>query len=155
VGAVLLVNLFLPVRLPLAEIACAVLLIWAGCCLLQGKRLNFDGEEEAQPETGRPDTQPLTKRCVLRQDVLDLTDTDSLPEYVQVRSLMGSITVRLPVDAQITLVKNGLAGLVRTPGGQITLLGEETITCGSRDERAPRLYVEAHALLGEIRFLLG
>ena len=27
--------------------------------------------------------------------------------------------------------------------------------CGSRDESAPRLYVEAHALLGGVRFTLG
>ena len=36
-----------------------------------------------------------------------------------------------------------------------TLLGEERMQCGSRDESAPRLYVEAHALLGGVRFTLG
>ena len=152
-GAVLLVNLFLPVWLPLAEIACAVLLIWAGCCLLQGQRLSLFSEEET--ETVPPQSQPLVKKCLACREMLDLTDTDNLPEYVRVQSILGSVTVRLPVDAQITLVKNGLVGLVRAPGGRITLLGEDQSVCGSFDECAPRLYVEAHALLGEVRLLMG
>ena len=153
-GAILLVNLFLPVQLPLAGVACAVLLIWAGCCLIKGKRLTFD-DADAPEESHRPDAQPQLRRCIGCREVIDLTDTDNLAEYVQVQAVLGSVTVRLPVDAQITLLKSGLVGLVRSPDGQITLLGEEEISCGSRDECAPRLYVEAQALLGEVRFLLG
>ena len=67
----------------------------------------------------------------------------------------SEITVRLPVDAQVTVVKEGLACLICTPDGVATLLGEERMQCGSRDESAPRLYVEAHALLGGVRFTLG
>lgn len=151
-GAILLVELFLPIELPLAGTACAVLLVWAGACLMTGRRLAFGAEPE---ESGRPECAPQVRQCVLRRETVDLTDTDNLPEYLQLRAFLGEITVRLPVDAQVTVVKEGLACLIRTPDGVATLLGEEHMQCGSRDESAPRLYVEAHALLGGVRFTLG
>ena len=151
-GAILLMELFLPIDLPLAGTACAVLLVWAGACLMSGRHLAFGAEPE---ESGRPECAPQIRQCVLRRETIDLTDTDHLPEYLQLRAFLGEITVRLPVDAQVTVVKEGLACLIRTPDGVATLLGEERMQCGSRDESAPRLYVEAHALLGGVRFTLG
>ena len=119
---------------------------------MSGRRLAFGAEPE---ESGRPECAPQIRQCVLRRETIDLTDTDHLPEYLQLRAFLGEITVRLPVDAQVTVVKEGLACLIRTPDGVATLLGEERMQCGSRDESAPRLYVEAHALLGGVRFTLG
>ena len=43
-GAILLMELFLPIDLPLAGTACAVLLVWAGACLMSGRRLAFGAE---------------------------------------------------------------------------------------------------------------
>lgn len=151
-GAILLVDLFLPVHLPLAGIAIAVLLIWAGACLMSGQRLAFGAAPE---ESERPASPPQVSTCVLRRETIDLTDTASLPEYVQVRAFLGEITVRLPVDAQITVVREGIACLIKGPDAGTVVLGEERMQCGSRDESAPRLYVEARAILGTIRFTLG
>lgn len=152
VGCVLFVELLLPIHLPLALTACILLLIWAGACLLSGKRLTL-GEEAPQVE--RPEGEPLVRQCVLERMVIDLTDAAHLPKYVQVRSFLGCATVRLPVDAQVTVYKEGLLCLLKTPDSRTTLLGEERMTCGSHDESAPWLYLEAHACLGAIRFVLG
>lgn len=151
-GAILLAELFLPIHLPLAGTACAVLLVWAGACLTAGRRLAF-GMESEQDE--RPAGAPQVRQCVLRRETLDLTDTAHLPEYLQLRAFLGSVTVRLPVDAQVTVVREGLACLIESPDGSTTLLGRERTRCGSRDESAPRLYVEACAVLGAVRFTLG
>lgn len=151
-GIVLLLDLLLPVRLPLAGMACAVFLIWAGACLMSGRRLVLYGGEEA-PE--RPSQEPLVRQCVLRREEMDLTDTATLPGHVQVRAFLGQLSVRLPVDAQITVVKDGLLCLIESPDGRATVLGEQRMACGSRDESAPRLYIEAHAFLGAVRFTLG
>lgn len=151
-GAILLAELFLPIHLPLAGTACAVLLVWAGACLTAGRRLAF-GMDSEQDE--RPAGAPQVRQCVLRRETLDLTDTAHLPEYLQLRAFLGSVTVRLPVDAQVTVVREGLACLIESPDGSATLLGRERTRCGSRDESAPRLYVEACAVLGAVRFTLG
>ena len=99
-GVILLVEMFLPIDLPLAGTACAVLLVWAGACLMTGRRLAFGAESE---EDARPEGEPQVRQCVLRRETIDLTDTDRLPEYLQLRAFLGGITVRLPVDAQVTV----------------------------------------------------
>lgn len=152
VGCVLFLELLLPVRLPLVLTACAVFLIWAGACLTTGKRLVL-GAEPVEPE--HPEGQPLVRQCVLQRGTIDLTDVAQLPEYVQVRAFLGSVTVRLPVDAQVVVQKEGLMCLLTTPDSRATLLGEDRMTCGSHDQSAPRLYLEAYACLGAIRLVLG
>lgn len=152
VGCVLFVELLLPIQLPLALTGCILLLVWAGACLVSGRRLTL-GEEA--PKIERPEGEPLVRQCVLARTVIDLTDAAHLPRYVQVRSFLGSATVRLPVDAQVTVYKEGLLCLLKTPDSRTTLLGEERMTCGSHDASAPQLYLEAHACLGAIRLILG
>ncbi len=151
-GAAVVLKAVLPVRLPLVRLALGAALVWAGASLLSGRSLSLGGEErreERAPE-GCPEW-----RCSLGKRTVDLTNTDEMPQAVRVSALLGTVTVRLPVDAAATVSAHTLCGLMALPGEKCLVLGERSYSCGSRADSAPKLLVEARCVLGRVRFIMG
>ncbi len=94
-------------------------------------------------------------RCVFSSDVIDLTDSSLLPERIELQAAFASVSVRLPVDAAVTLHASGAFCSITMPGAQCIALGERTVQCGTQDPSAPRLYIDASCAFGSLSFRMG
>ena len=95
------------------------------------------------------------RRCVFSSASIDLTDAAALPERIELQSAFSSLSVRLPVDASITLHASGAFCSIALPGGQNVVFGENTVRCGSQDPNAPRLRIDAECAFSSARFIMG
>lgn len=93
--------------------------------------------------------------CAFAASTLDLTDSGRLPERVRISVAFGSTTVRLPVDASITINASCAFGSVSLPENPGVVLGYTSCRLGSQDPNAPRLSVTARCAFGSLRFIMG
>ncbi len=112
--------------------------------------------DEQEPVTARPaEDDRFTRRFICTSGVIDLTDSSRLPDHLTVQATLSSVTVRLPVDAGITVHTSGALCSVSLPNRQNIVAGKSTHHCGTQDPRAPRLYIECDCLLSSVRFEMG
>ena len=94
-------------------------------------------------------------RYVLSNASLDLTDSSSLPDRMEIQSAFSSVSIRLPVDANITLHASGAFCSISMPGCQSTVFGERTCHCGTQDPLAPRLHIDVASAFASVSFHMG
>ena len=151
-GAVLLIKFLLPLRVPLAILAMLALLVWAGVYARSGRPLSLGFGEGALEPIGGDAPAHL---CMLGSQTLDLTNTDTLPPGVKVTAVLGTVTVRLPVDACARVQARALLGLVEPPDGKMLFLGREAVSCGAQAADAPVVRLDADSILGRVKLILG
>jgi len=95
------------------------------------------------------------RRNVFSRSVLDLTDSSTLPEKIELQSAFSILTVRLPVDAKITLHASGAFCSISLPDRQSILFGENTVHCGSKDSNAPRIHIDLNCAFSSVSFRMG
>lgn len=95
------------------------------------------------------------RRYVFSGASIDLTDSASLPEKIELQNAFSSISVRLPVDASITIHASGAFCAISLPGRQSVIFGENTVHCGSQDPNAPRLYIDLSCAFSAANLKMG
>lgn len=94
-------------------------------------------------------------RYAFSSAALDLTDSSSLPKRLTLQSAFSSVSVRLPVDAAITVRAAGAFCSVSMPGRQSMLIGEQNFRCGSQDPNAPKLHITVSCAFSSISLRMG
>lgn len=126
---------------------------------LNGNAPKFSADEsddDDDPIPARPaEDERFTRRFVCTSGVIDLTDSGRLPDHLTVQTTLSSVTVRLPVDAGITVHTSGVLCSISLPNRQSIMAGKSTHHFGTQDPRAPRLYLECSCLLSSVRFEMG
>ena len=163
VCALLLVCAVLRWSLPILKILLALVVTLAAWLLAddspKGKNASssaskhfshFGGISEIREEGG-----VQIRRHVLSSAVLDLTDCSLLSETIEMQCAFSSVSVHLPVDANIALHASGAFCSVALPDGQSVLFGENTVHCGSQDVSAPRLRIELQCVFSSVSFKMG
>ena len=95
------------------------------------------------------------RRYVFSSASIDLTDSSLLPEKIELQNAFSSLSVRLPVDANITIHASGAFCSISLPGRQSVVFGENTVHCGSQDPSAPRLYIDLSCAFSAASFRMG
>lgn len=95
------------------------------------------------------------RRYVFSSASLDLTDSSRLPEKLELQNAFSSLSVRLPVDANITIHASGAFCSIALPGRESVIFGENTVHCGSQDLSAPRLYIDLSCAFSAVSFRMG
>lgn len=114
------------------------------------EHFRFSGVNETREENG-----VHIRRCVFSSASLDLTDSSLLPEKFELQNAFSSLSVRLPVDANITIHASGAFCSISLPGRQSVIFGENTVHCGSQDPSAPRLYIDLSCAFSAASFRMG
>ena len=94
-------------------------------------------------------------RYVFSNAAIDLTDSSMLPDRIELQSAFSNVSVRLPVDASITVHASGAFCSISLPGRQNVIFGENTVHCGTQDPNAPRLHIDLSCAFGAASFKLG
>lgn len=94
-------------------------------------------------------------RYVFSNASVDLTDSSLLPDRIEIQSAFSNVSVRLPVDASITVHASGAFCSISLPGRQNVIFGENTVHCGTQDPNAPRLYIDLSCAFSSASFKLG
>ena len=70
-------------------------------------------------------------------------------------AVLGTVTVRLPVDACARVQARALLGLVEPPDGKTLFLGQQAVSCGAQAADAPVVRLDADSILGRVKLILG
>ena len=115
------------------------------------ERFSFSGGiHESREENG-----VHIRRYVFSNASLDLTDSSLLPERIELQNAFSNLSVRLPVDANITIHASGAFCSISLPGRQSVLFGENTVRCGSQDASAPRLTINLSCAFSSASLKMG
>ena len=122
-----------------------------------------DSEESApRPDAGvavsttqSEDGRRRTHSCAFARSFIDLTDSGSLPEQVSINSSFSSTTVRLPVDANITVKSSCAFSGVSVPGRPSMVIGSSTCHLGTQDANAPCLTIRISCAFSSVRLVMG
>lgn len=121
-----------------------------------GKRA-ADSHEDSHADVNDKTDADGTRNCsyAFTDTVLDLTDVELLPERVKLSCAFSSVSVRLPVDAAVTIRSNGTFCCISAPGQKDMILGKSICYCGTKDDNAPRLLIDANCAFGSLEFMRG
>lgn len=151
----LLLNL-LPWDIPFLRILITLAVAYVAFTMPIGEGTSKAGHIGLSVHTDEsPDGKRRTHNCAFARSTLDLTDSGRLPDQVRVNLSFGSTTVRLPVDAGITVQANCAFGSVTIPDHPCVLFGSSAFQLGSQDPNAPRLHIAVNCSFGSVNFIMG